>query len=207
MTKLSTTVNAVFLPTIVIGTQQWMRENLDVVTYQNGDIIPQVSDQSAWEGLTTGAWCYFNNDPAYGAIYGKLYNWYAVNDSRGLAPKGWHIPSDAEWTILGTKLGGYNSAGGKMKSTGTTLWTTPNAKATNESGFVGLPGGFRDPSNLDFMYAGKKDNIFASGGYWWTATEFDPNSAYFRSVWYAHGDLYRVEMNKRNGYSVRCIRD
>ena len=101
--SLKTSSDAAFLPTIVIGTQQWMRENLDVVTYRNGDIIPQVTDATAWAALTTGAWCYYNNDSANGAIYGKLYNWYAVNDTRGLAPTGWHVPTDAEWTILTTK--------------------------------------------------------------------------------------------------------
>jgi uncharacterized protein (TIGR02145 family) len=84
--------------TVTIGTQVWMTKNLDVDRYRNGDIIPEVKDSIAWANLKTGAWCYYNNDPELGKIYGKLYNWYAVNDPRGLAPAGYHIPTDAEWT-------------------------------------------------------------------------------------------------------------
>ena len=124
--------------------QTWMLKNLDVDRYRNGDPIPKVTDPSIWTSLTTGAYCYYNNDSAtYAATYGKLYNWYAVHDPRGLAPEGWHIPSDAEWATLETCLGGSSVAGGKMKETGTTHWTAPNTDATNSSGFAGLPGGFR----------------------------------------------------------------
>src|SRR5580765_7574137 len=98
---------------IKIGTQKWMSRNLDVTYYRNGDVIPHVTDPTKWQALTTGAWCWYNNDSANGAVYGKLYNWYAVNDPRGLVPAGWHIPSDAEWNTLSTYLGIY--AGGKMK--------------------------------------------------------------------------------------------
>jgi hypothetical protein len=105
---------AVFLPTIVIGTQQWMAKNLDVAFYRNGDPIPQVTDATSWAALTTGAWCYYYNDPIQGTKYGKLYNWYAVNDLRGLAPQGWHIPNEAELFTLETTLGGSLLAGGKM---------------------------------------------------------------------------------------------
>ena len=106
------------IPSITICNQVWMLKNLDVSTYRNGDPIPQVTDPTTWVGLTTGAWCYYNNDPANGAIYGKLYNWYAVNDPRGLAPTGWHVPSDAEWTELSTCLDAISptgNVGGKMK--------------------------------------------------------------------------------------------
>jgi len=197
LTTPSTT--AVFLPTIVIGTQQWMKENLDVVTYRNGDVIPQVTDATAWAALTTGAWCYYNNDVANGAIYGKLYNWYAVNDTRGLAPTGWHVPTDTEWTILTDKLGGTSVAGGKMKSVGTTRWTTPNASATNESGFTGLPGGFRDGDG-SFVNVG----YF---GYWWSSSEYATTFAWYRNLYYNYGDAYRNDYNKKNGFSVRCLRD
>jgi len=100
---------------ITIGTQKWMIVNLDIETYRNGDIIPQVTDPTAWKELTTGAWCYYGNNDDNGAKYGKLYNWYAVNDSRGLAPQGWHISTDAEWTTLSTLLGGEDIAGGKIE--------------------------------------------------------------------------------------------
>ena len=197
--SLKTSSDAAFLPTIVIGTQQWMRENLDVLTYRNGDIIPQVTDPTAWAALTTGAWCYYNNDVANGAIYGKLYNWYAVNDPRGLAPTGWHVPTDDEWTTLSTTLGGDAVAGGKMKVAGTTRWTTPNTGATNESGFAGLPGGNRI-NNGTFSYVG-------SNGYWWSSTEFSATIAWNRYLYYGFGYIYRDFYFKEYGFSVRCLRD
>ena len=187
---------------VVIGTQQWMKENLDVSTYRNGDIIPQVTDATKWGGLTTGAWCYYNNDSLNGAIYGKLYNWYAVNDPRGLALQGWHIPTDAEWTTLSTFLGGDAAAGGKMKTTGTTRWTSPNASATNESGFTALPGGFRN----DFGTF----NSVGYFGYWWSATEASNSEhAWYRALGNYNGTLDRTNLygNKRYGFSIRCIRD
>jgi len=205
LTTAAPTTSAVFLPTIVIGTQQWMRENLDVLTYRNGDTIPQVTDPAAWGALTTGAWCYYDNDPANGAIYGKLYNWYAVNDPRGLAPQGWHIPTDEEWTTLSTKLGGEDVAGGKMKSTGTTLWSNPNTGATNSSGFAGLPGGFR------FM-SGPFTNV-GDGGIWWSATEGSTARYWNRTLSYFFGSLGRTNGSagdggaKTLGCSVRCLRD
>ena len=189
----------VALPTIVIGTQQWMRENLDVLTYRNGDIIPQVTDPTAWAALTTGAWCYYNNDVANGAIYGKLYNWYAVNDPRGLAPTGWHVPTDDEWTTLSTTLGGDAVAGGKMKVAGTTRWTTPNTGATNESGFAGLPGGNRY-NNGAFYNVG-------STGSWWSSTEGSTTNAWSRFLFYDGVNIDRNNMNKKFGFSVRCLRD
>jgi uncharacterized protein (TIGR02145 family) len=174
-----------------------MRENLDVMTYRNGDVIPQVTDNTAWEGLTTGAWCWYSNSADNGAIYGKLYNWYAVNDPRGLAPQGWHIPTDAEWTTLGTLLGGDGVAGGKMKTTGTTRWNTPNTSATNESGYAGLPGGFRDGT---FGFVGY-------GGKWWSATESNSTGAWYRYLYYDDSILDRYSVNKKSGFSVRCLRD
>jgi uncharacterized protein (TIGR02145 family) len=197
-TTPTTPTVAVFLPTIVIGTQQWMEKNLDVMTYRNGDVIPQVTDATEWAGLTTGAWCYYNNDPLNGAIYGKLYNWYAVNDPRGLAPQGWHIPTDAEWTTLCNLLGGSATAGGKMKTTGTTRWTS-NTNATNESGFSGLPGGERN------VY-GTFVNIGSNGG-WWSATLYDPTLAWYRYLLSNYGYLNRLGNFKDHGYSVRCLRD
>jgi len=198
-TALTWKTSAVFLPTIVIGTQQWMKENLDVLTYRNGDVITQITNTTDWGNATTGAWCYYNNNPANGAIYGKLYNWYAVNDSRGLAPRGWHIPTDAEWTTLGTLLGGDAAAGGKMKTTGTTRWTTPNTSATNVSGFAGLPGGDRVTSG-SFVDVG-------SYGLWWSATERDSTTARYRYLSYNNGSLSGDYDNKKIGFSVRCLRD
>ena len=136
----------IVLSDILIGSQNWMEKNLDVTTYRNGDPIPQVTDLSAWANLTSGAWCYVNNDLSNNSTYGKLYNWYAVTDPRGLAPEGWHVPSDADFTILSNYLGGNSVAGNKMMSTGISLWPSPNSNATNSSGFTGVPGGYRLPN-------------------------------------------------------------
>ena len=200
---LLTPSTAVALPTVVIGTQQWTDKNLDVLTYRNGDLIPQVKDATAWAALTTGAWCYFdNNASAYGAIYGKLYNWYAVNDPRGLAPQGWHIATDDEWTTLRNTLGG-EIAGAKMKTT--TRWKNPTnaykgSGATNESGFSGLPGIYRD-TNGTFI------TFIEQIGHWWTASDYSTSNAYYRILGYDTDNLLRGNENKKKGYSVRCVRD
>lgn len=179
--------------------QIWKVKNLEVTTYRNGDPIPEVTDPTAWTGLSTGAWCYYNNDPANGTVYGKLYNWYAVNDPRGLAPTGWHVPSNAEWTILGTCLGGDAVAGGNMKETGTTHWTTPNTGATNSSGFTGLPGGRRNAIGV-FSQVG-------SYGIWWSSTEFNTAFAVYRLLGYNDGNLIGSNNEKQIGFSVRCVKD
>lgn len=185
--------------TIVIGTQELMVKNLEVVTYRNGDPIPQVTDASAWSLLTTGAWCYFNNDSTNGSKYGKLYNWYAVNDARGLAPQGWHISTDSEFTTLTSFLGGESVAGGKMKEVGTVNWASPNTGADNSSGFAGLPGGFRGSSG-NFNFLGILGN-------WWSTPEIDVSNAYYRTLSNNLGSIARTVSNKRRGFSVRCFRD
>ena len=142
----------------------WMTKNLDVSTYRNGDTIPQVTDDKQWASLSTGAWCYYNNDSARGKIYGKLYNFYAVRDPRGLAPTGYHMPSDAEWTSLETSLEtflGLSHPGDALKEAGTKNWHSPNSGATNSSGFSGLPGGSR-------TYLGNFEDIGTSGKWWRT---------------------------------------
>jgi len=189
---------AVCLPTIVIGTQQWMNENLDVAFYQNGDPIPQVTDGTTWAALTTGAWCYYNNDSTLGNTFGKLYNWYAVNDPRGLAPQGWHIPSDAEWITLSTALGGESVAGGKMKEAGTLNWTSPNTGGNNNSGFAALPGGFRQ--NAIF-------GLLGLWGSWWSSTPDVSNMIWGRFIFYTDVALGRGLTEKTYGYYVRCIKD
>ena len=194
--KLCHTPSAVRFKTVKIGNQVWTSKNLDVATYRNGDVIPQVEDYKAWENLTTGAWCYFDNDASNGTKYGKLYNWYAVNDPRGLAPNGYHIPTDAEWTQLSDYLGGESEAGTKMKST--SGWVE-NGNGTNSSGFSGLPGGYRN-------YPGTFD-VIGKGGSWWSSTEFSTYVAWDRYLGYAYGDVSRVCVSKRVGFSVRCLRD
>ena len=177
-----------------------MTKNLDVATYRNGDPIPKVTTDAAWAALTTGAYCYFNNDSAtYAATYGKLYNWYAVNDPRGLAPEGWHIPTDFEWTTLDDCLGGLTVSGGLMKELGNIHWLTPNTNATNLSGWAGLPGGYRN-YNGPFVFV----NYY---GYWWSATEGITETAWFRYLYYNDSNLGRNRNFKQFGYSVRCVRD
>jgi uncharacterized protein (TIGR02145 family) len=196
---ITPSTTAVFLPTVVIGTQQWMSSNLDVAFYRNGDPIPQVTDAGAWSALTTGAWCYYNNDSTQGSTYGRIYNWYAVNDPRGLAPIGWHVPSDAEWTTLTTTLGGASVAGGKMKKAGTLNWTAPNTAGNNNSGFTALPAGYRD------IFGGYSNlNI---NGFWWSSTENFPLVPFYRYLEYSNGAIVSNINNKRYGFSVRCIRD
>jgi uncharacterized protein (TIGR02145 family) len=195
----SSNATAVSYPSILIGTQNWAKENLDVLTYRDGTVIPQVTDATAWAALTTGAWCWYNNDPANGAIYGKLYNWYAVNDPRGLAPSGWHVPTNEEWTALTTLLGGESVAGGKMKTTGATRWRSLNTVNTNESGFSGLPGGHRGKYGAfyDIRYDGD----------WWIASEDFTKSAGPRKLYYNLGGANKDDANKTYGFSVRCLRD
>ena len=202
--KLSETTsypNGTATPVQTICCQSWMTKNLDVATYRNGDPIPKVTDNAAWAALTTGAYCYYNNDSAtYAATYGKLYNWYAVNDPRGLAPEGWHVPTDFDWTTLENCLGGAAVAGGAMKETGTIHWTTPNTEATNISGWAGLPGGYRG-FNGTFSVVGFY-------GYWWSSTEDDTTNAWYRDLSYNNGNIFRSGVDKNGyGFSVRCLRD
>jgi uncharacterized protein (TIGR02145 family) len=192
------------LPDVVIGAQTWTACNLDVTTYRNGDIIPQVTDLTQWENLTTGAWCYYDNNSINGCTYNKLYNWYAVTDPRGLAPVGYHVPTEAEFRTLANYLGGTNVAGGKLKSTGTTLWNSPNAGATNETGWTGLPGGGR--SNGQFNSKG------ISGPYWTSTPDPNPNPGFTNLATYI--DLYSFNQlldfkgfSKTSGYYVRLIKD
>jgi uncharacterized protein (TIGR02145 family) len=192
--------NGTATPVQTICCQSWMTKNLDVATYRNGDPIPKVTDNAAWGALTTGAYCYYNNDSAtYAATYGKLYNWHAVNDPRGLAPEGWHIPTDFDWTTLENCLGGATVAGGAMKETGTIHWTTPNTGATNISGWAGLPGGNRNSS-------GTFNNV-GNYGFCWSSSESFPPTAWYRYLYYLNGNIIRISNNMQNGFSVRCLRD
>jgi uncharacterized protein (TIGR02145 family) len=186
---------------VVIGTQTWMGCNLDVDTYRNGDPIPEVNHPNDFFALTTGAWCYYNADTANGVIYGKLYNWYAVNDPRGLAPEGYHIPSNEEFTTLADYLGGYLVAGGKMKQTGTDLWASPNEGATNTSGFTSIPGGYRSQ--------GVGFNSLGYSSYYWTSTNSDSSQfdAIYRFIGYSYEYLGEYYSNKETGFSVRLIKD
>lgn len=180
---------------ITIGQQIWLKENLNVSRYRDGTVIPEVNDPEVWATLTTGAWRYYNDDSENGKVYGKLYNWYAVKDPRGLAPDGCHIPSDEEWEKLSNFLG--PGAGGEMKEASTDYWFDPNEAATNNSGFTGLPGGLVI-KNGSFYFDG-------SFGYWWTSTGQDATTAWNRSLGYNSGIICRSYDNKNYGFSVRCI--
>lgn len=185
---------------IVIGTQEWMAENLNVSIFRDGTPIPHVTNLSTWAGLTTPAWCWYNNDPAQGAVYGRLYNWYAVADSRGLCPTGWHVPTDAEWTTLNDFLCGHTVAGGKMKTTGTTRWNSPNTGATNSSRFSALPGGLVGFNGTQFADIGTVGN-------WWGANQNQHSFGYMRYIMSNDASLYGGVTNLVNGLSVRCVKD
>lgn len=183
--------------TVTIGSQVWMTNNLNVSTFRNGDSIPYAKTAEEWKRACyeqRPVWCYYDNDTSKGAKYGKLYNWYAVNDPRGLAPQGWHVPSDNEWNTLTNYLGGEGNAVKKMKST--SGWNR-NSNGTNESGFTGLPGGRFNFFNFD---------SFGSVGWWWSSTQYDRELAWVRSLSWNSGDPYRYYTFKFEGFSVRCLR-
>ncbi|MFA4907717.1 MAG: FISUMP domain-containing protein [archaeon] len=182
--------------TVKIGNQWWMAENLKVTHYRNGDAIPNMT---VWNDLYTGAYCNYDNNATNADTYGRLYNWYAINDSRNIAPTGWHVPTDAEWQTLVDYLGGESVAGGNLKEIGITHWFSPNTGATNASGFSALPGGDR---YIDGTYG-------AIGGYgsWWSATGSSSYGAWAWSLGYNSSSVTRYGNYKQYGFSVRCIRD
>ena len=183
-------------PTVKIGTQEWMAENLRVTHYRNGDLIPYVTSNATWTSTSAGAYCWYNNDPiTYKIPYGALYNWPTVNDSRNLCPIGWHVASDDDWTALTTYLGGLSLAGGPMKTC--VLWTSLNVGATNLSGFSGFPGGFRDDAGA-YYFQGDMT-------YWWTSTATNSLSAWSRKLIYSSAYVSRVSEDNHTGFSVRCI--
>lgn len=182
-----------------IGEQIWMAENLKATKFSNGTAIPLVPINASWIKLTSPGYCWYTNDEAtYKDTYGALYNWYAVNFPK-LAPTGWHVPDDAEWTELTDYLGGTGDAGGKLKETGTSHWTGPNTGATNESGFAALPGGWRVTDG--------SFNRLEYYAYWWSATGSSSYSAFSRFVIYDDDDVEGEETGKIMGLSVRCIKD
>jgi uncharacterized protein (TIGR02145 family) len=188
--------------TIQIGAQCWTRSNLKVSKYRNGDSIPTGLSDSAWQYTTSGAYSIYDNNPVNDSLYGKLYNHYAVMDTRGLCPTGWHVPTDGEWTTLESFLGGSSVAGGALKSTTTQPtpggWNSPNNRATNSSGFSAGPGGHRGFGG-DFFDLG-------NFGYWWSSSLSGTN-AWPRLLNYMDGSIYRNFNYRSAGFSVRCLRD
>jgi uncharacterized protein (TIGR02145 family) len=198
-----------YYPVVQINTSLWMAENLKTTKYNDGTAILNVTDNITWAAATTGAYCDYNNTPANSTTYGRLYNWFVVdnnaatkvasNGGKNVCPTSWHVPSDAEWTTLTTFLGGVSVAGGKLKETGTTHWKAPNTGATNETGFTALPGGYR--------YFSGSYNYIVDFGYWWSSTEQSTTTAWFRYMYWANTYVNRDYDIKKFGFSVRCVRD
>lgn len=196
--------------TAYIGTQLWMAENLKTSKYNDGTVIPYVTDGTQWKNLTSGAWVYYNNDIGNNIKYGKLYNWFAIspitNGNKNVCPSGWHVPTDAEWSILTDFLGRETLAGGKMKDVGTVNWNSPNTDATNSSLFTAVSGGYRRGDVSLNTYSDIGNN-----GYWWSSLELGTSSAYSRSLSSLSGSVTREEyssnVNKKNGMSIRCLKD
>jgi uncharacterized protein (TIGR02145 family) len=183
--------------TVLIGGRWIMAENLKTAHFRNGSVISNLVANASWTD-TIPAWCHYQHNPTYEYTFGKMYNWYCVSDTSGLCPAGWHVPTDAEWTALIDSLGGEAIAGGKMKAL--TGWNSPNIQATNESGFSGKPGGYRDGYGTFYVI-----NIT---GNWWSSTLNGPVNPWFRSLYYNDGDINRMtNFSINGGTSVRCMKD
>jgi uncharacterized protein (TIGR02145 family) len=195
-TSLVTDVDGNIYQGVKIGTQIWLNKNLMVTKYQNRDTIYEVTPDGLWQNLLSGGWSNIDNTADNNETYGKLYNWFAVSDERKLCPQGWKIPSDEEWTILTSYLGGLDVAGGKLKSTGITFWGIPNAWANNLSFFTGLPSGYRDQLGL----------FFGVGYYaiWWTSTS-NGAEAWSRYVYNEFNYASKETLSKNQGLSIRCL--
>jgi len=203
-TEQSSINEKVKFESVKIGNQIWMLKNLDIERFRNGDIIPQITDSAKWANTQSPGWCYFDNDPSNGKIFGKLYNRYAVEDKRCLAPVGWHIPTEKDWEELEEFLGADSVVGGSLKSTGTIenkdgLWFAPNTGATNKSGFSALPGGYRYPDGT----------FFGLGyyGYWWAFTGVDTNNTWHRFLHYQGSYIHYLDYGPNAGLSIRCLKN
>lgn len=186
--------------TITIGTQTWMKQNLKVTNYRNGDAVPMVLDPTAWAALSSGAYCYYDANMSYIDTYGRLYNYFVVSDTRNICPTNWHVPFDIEWTTLKNYLGGVSIAGGKIKETGTSHWNNPNTGATNVSGFTALPGGSRS-------YYGPYGYDINKNGDFWSSTESTTDNSWGSFVSYDNSNLSQGTNKKKYGFSIRCLRD
>jgi uncharacterized protein (TIGR02145 family) len=185
--------------TVTIGKQVWLRENLKVTRFRNGDPISEVTDGFKWSKRKEAAFCNYDNDPIFAVTFGRLYNWHAVNDSRGICPEGYHVPHDGEWFELTVSLDGEGVAGGKLKEEGTNHWSEPNTGATNESGFTALPGGYRGNKGAF--------QILDDYCFFWTSTSYDDAMAWSRFLQNDDDAVFRIENYKTFGFSVRCVKD
>jgi len=187
--------------TVIIGTQEWMVENLKTTKYNNGNPIPCVTDSAAWKNLTTPGYCWYNNDPVtYKDTYGALYNWYSI-DTGNLAPTGWHVATMENWYTLFNYIADAAALGGKMKETGTAHWMSPNAGATNSSGFTALPGGGRVLATGTYIGIGQY-------GYWWSSTEISIGQGWGFSLSYTKETIDWIGAPaKTMGLSVRCVKN
>lgn len=186
--------------TVKIGNQRWMAENLKVAHYCNGAAILHITDSTMWASTGAGAFCSFANNENWTSEYGRLYNLFAVLDSRRLAPPGWHIPSDAEWQELVSFLGGAASAGGKMMEAGYRHWAIPNTVATNSSGFTAVPGGGRE-GRLGGFYG------YTIRAFFWSTTAATSSSYWSWALENERSTITRNDFSPRYGFSVRCVMD
>ncbi|WP_170264958.1 fibrobacter succinogenes major paralogous domain-containing protein [Salibacter halophilus] len=187
---------------VVIGEQVWMTKNLNVHKFRNGDLIPQAVTDEEWNKAKedgTAAWCYYENDSANEEEYGKLYNWYAVNDPRGIAPEGWHVPSYSEWKELAGFLGGEGVAGNSLKSE--SGWED-DGNGTNKSGFTGIAAGSRTEDGFSDGFNGK-----GNGADFWSSTSYNDYDAWYSSLSSVESTFYMYRGDKENGLSIRCIKD
>lgn len=185
---------------VTIGSQCWMGENLKTTRFRDGSAIPQVTDNQEWKDQLTPAFCYYNNDNSFDDTYGKLYNWYAIADSRGICPDGWRVPTDADFATLTKYLGSADDvAGGRLKEEGTTHWEEPNELASNSSGFTALPGGMRFQEG-PFDHLGKN-------GLFWSASSESVSLGFYLTLTYNSAASYRTYIYKRSGFSCRCIKE
>jgi uncharacterized protein (TIGR02145 family) len=196
--EIITDVDGNIYHTVVIGNQTWMLENLKTTKYNDGTEIPNVEENEEWELMNSGAYCNYDNLESNCELYGRLYNWYAVNTGK-LAPKEWRVATDSDWKILTDFLGGLEVAGGEIKEVGTIHWDSPNIGATNSSGFTALPGGHR--------YFDGYFTVINRGAIWWTSTSEDEGNAWFRSTMHNIIHIRRDVYGYQSGFSVRCIKE
>lgn len=185
---------------VAIGNQVWLVENLRSTKFRNGDLIDYQTDTAVWRTAKKGLYCNYNDDALLAQTYGRLYNWYTISDARGLAPEGWHVATRSDWDTLITHLKGYDNAGGALKEVGLTHWDTPNAAATNTSGFTALPGGYF------YFY----ESLFDGKGYmayWWSATAQNTDNAYSFNISSNSGAVAIDNPTKVSGFAVRCVKN